>query len=176
MNRVSCPRCGKQFRKGSGLAYHLDWAHKSAGTGSPHKPDVEDEDKDFLQGLFGNEFPSPEEQAKMLEQIQQQLGRLQGHEHEAVEGDCATCYEMLHEIGQRGMLAGAKTVFSIPGILEANAYYNRATAQNAKGPSSSQVVTSWIEVPGIQELLEHYYREDEMIRALEAPVTLKAKI
>jgi len=170
--QVSCPHCGKQFRKGSGLAYHLGWAHRPAGTGSPHTiksshpPDGEDKDKNFLEEFF-QQLPSAKEQAKLLGQIQEQLGRLQDHEHEAVE-DCATCYEMLHEIGQRGMLAGARAVFSIPGIPEANAYYNWATTRKARS-NDLAIVTNWAKVPGIQALLDNYAEEDDIIQYLQSP-------
>jgi len=168
MERVTCIHCGKQFKKESGLAYHLGWTHKSASS--------ESEDNDFLHALFGEveadtvdlkQLPSPEEQAELLKQIEQQLGRLQGHlldrvgtEHTS-EGSCATCYEMLYDIGRRGMMTGAAAILSIPGVREANAFNDWARARNAKNSESSAdpVVTSWVEVPGIQKDLKVYYED-----------------
>jgi len=151
------------------LAYHLGWTHKSASS--------ESEDNDFLHALFGEveadrvalkQLPSPEEQAELLKQIEQQMGRLRGHlldragnEHTA-EGSCATCYEMLYDIGRRGMMAGAAAILSIPGVREANAFNDWARARNANEDTDlfgDLPVTSWAEVPGIQEHLEIYYQD-----------------
>ncbi len=53
MDRASCPHCEKQFKKQSGLDYHLGWAHKAAHTGNPPMDEnKEDFDQPIDEAIF----------------------------------------------------------------------------------------------------------------------------
>lgn len=69
MDRASCPHCEKQFKKQSGLDYHLGWAHKAAHTGHPPM----DGNKD------GFDQPIDEALFSLLEVIYKRFGQLAEH-------------------------------------------------------------------------------------------------
>jgi len=188
MNRVSCVRCGKQFKRQSGLDYHVGWAHKSTGEDT-----AAETEEDWLSGLFAGDssednakdvaslalqrLPSQPEQARLLKQIQHELERLEGHSLDGtgtfhpVDSDCATCYEMLHDIGWQGMLTGAKAIFSIPGVREAVAFNEWARAKVAEIPGiDDDIVTNWVEIPGIQDIIRDYDSDAKFWRDLLQPV------
>ena len=69
MDRASCPHCEKQFKKQSGLDYHLGWAHKAAHTGNPP---MDENKEDFDQ-------PIDEAIFSLLEVIYKRFGQLAEH-------------------------------------------------------------------------------------------------
>jgi len=167
MNRVSCTHCGKQFKTQSGLDYHLGWAHDD-----PDSKLIRQLEKPY-RGYVLNDSSllSPEQEAQLLGQIQEELGRLQVHANEdhlaeAID-DCTGCHEILQHIAQRCAVEVAGAIFSIPGIREANAFNDRATARNSD-------VLSWFDIPGVKEAVEKHQVDDDdadFNRACEAPYT-----
>jgi len=166
INRVTCPtcpHCGKQFKTESGLTYHSGWAHKSTPE-QTHDTGASSGDgllAKFLRNIESQpnsptlqQLPSANEQANLLDQIHQQMGRLQ----EPLVGETGTEHDLWHH----GVLAGARAIFSIPGVPEANAFNDWARERNAESKNvESKFTDNWFHVPGVQELLKNYRADSE---------------
>ncbi len=106
-----CEHCERTFKTVQGLLGHNRMKH-NVGNGQTSGED----------GSFEELFGPPENEAQLLRQIQEQLGRLEGKANEANkhihggDGNCAKCHELLHAIRQRGIEEGARAVLNIPGV------------------------------------------------------------
>jgi len=176
---VSCDLCGKTFKNKSGLTGHKRLKHYLGSTNEELTERVTEQlpqEKSLLERLLepstedkhhDQEQPNQlqeqliEQQTALIEQLQGQLASTEEHEHSAAS--CHQCHHFAYNIWEEGRNAGLTEALEIPGVDEAAQFSKEQAQRNNEHPNDTPVVTNWVEVPGVSELVFKYQQHNAFI-------------